>query len=72
MALYLIVSEGPSPLGARPILAVSDQKIIGNLLRSLGQLGSTPASDDGARSSPAIVRPIATRRRGADASKLRS
>ena len=38
MALYLTVSEGPSPLGARPILAVSDQTIIGNLLRSLGHL----------------------------------
>lgn len=39
MPLYLTVAEGPRADRTRPLLAISDQRLIAELLRAIGQLG---------------------------------
>jgi hypothetical protein len=53
--LYLTVSEGPRADRTRPVLAVSDQRIITELLRSIGQLGDRRADE---RADPPAPEPV--------------
>ncbi len=40
MPLYLVVSAGPRADQARPLLALSDQRLIAALLRAISELGA--------------------------------
>ncbi len=43
MPLFVTVSEGPRADRARPVLAISDQRLIAELLRAIGRKGEACA-----------------------------
>jgi hypothetical protein len=61
MALYLTLSEGPRADTARPILAVSDRRIIDATLEAIRTLGDAPGgpalvtSEQGRRGSLQLI-----------------
>ena len=61
MALYLTVAEGTTPRETRTILAVSDQRLIAEMLRSIGRLGSRHAIEPEAEPAHEPVLSIAAR-----------
>ena len=62
MPLYLTLSEGPRADQTRPVLATGDRRIIGELLRAIGQLGDSCGDADEEERPPAAVRPIGSKR----------
>jgi hypothetical protein len=48
MPLYLHLTQGPTPLGARPVLSVHDQRLIAEFLATIGRRGEecAPEADD--------------------------
>ena len=64
MPLYVTVSEGPRPDRARPVLAISDQRVIVELLRAIGRWGESCAAvaeeQSGSASARHALRPEPT------------
>lgn len=54
MPLYVTISEGPRADLARPLLAVSDQSLIAELLRAIGRKGAYVAEDNQSPEPPTL------------------
>lgn len=69
MPLYLTLSEGPRADQARPILALSDRRVIDAMLREIGRLGDEPAGDE--EREPPSVGPLHVVKRRRDVAAVR-
>ena len=62
VALYLTISQGPRADRTRPILALSDQRLIGQFLRQLSTLAEAGEGEDVLTKPDTCPEPITIRR----------